>query len=385
MFRSFRSFAPFALAVTATLVSHVAAAEPTPVGMADKAPPPGVQTVKTDLGWMVPYTVKLSDKVSIDMIPIPGGKFKLGSPAGENGRNADEGPQVEVEVGPCWIAKTETTWGQYMIYMSYERIFKDPDGKQAVAVSAANQVDAVTAPSALYEPTYTFEHGEDPQLPAVTMSSFGARQFTKWLSKKTGQTFRLPNEVEWEHAARAGTTTAYGFGDDAKSIGDYAWTSENSGEKPHKVGTKKPNAWGLHDMHGNVMEWTLDAYAADAYAKLAKNTGKGLALTNWPTELFPRVLRGGSFEFDAGVARSAARFQSDDEKWHDTDPNRPKSPWWLTDDPARSVGFRVVRTLAPLTPDEAKHAYEVDNDKTKASVEKRLDEGRGSNGVVGKE
>ncbi len=292
-----------------------------------KEAPAGVRSVKIADGYMVPYTVKLSNDVSFEMIPIPGGKFKLGSPASEKGRNADEGPQVEVEIAPFWLGKCEVTWAEYKLWMDYERTFKNPDGKAASANNDKNKVDAVTAPSALYEPTYTFEHGEDPKLPAATMSQFGARQYTKWLSKKSGQFFRLPNEAEWEYACRAGTTTAYSFGDDPKQLGDYAWTAANSDEKPHFVGQKKPNPWGLHDMHGNVMEWTLDAFTKDGYKRLeGAKPGVGLALTNWPKELYPRVLRGGSFEFDPALARSASRIPSDDEKWYDTDPNRPKSP-----------------------------------------------------------
>ncbi|MGC4005005.1 MAG: formylglycine-generating enzyme family protein [Pirellulales bacterium] len=293
----------------------------------------------------------------------------------------DEGPQVEVEVEPFWMGKCEVSWAEYMEWMNFTDRFAEPDGKLTVKVTPQNEVDAVTAPSNLYAPEFTFGLGDDPRLPAVTMSSFAARQYTRWLSLKTGQTFRLPNEIEWEYAARAGSTTAYGFGDDATKLGEYAWTSENSEETPHFVGLKKPNAWGLYDMHGNVMEWTLDAYRADDYAKLP--TGAGLALTRWPKELFPRTLRGGSFEFSARVARSAARFASEEEQWRKRDPNLPRGPWWLTNDPGRSVGMRVIRTLKPLTPDEAKHAYEVDNEQTKISLEARLTDGKGARGVLG--
>jgi sulfatase modifying factor 1 len=348
-----------------------------------KEAPAGVRSVKTAEGYMVPYTVKLSNTVSFEMIPIPGGKFKLGSPDAEQGRNPDEGPQVEVEIAPFWLGKCEVTWAEYKLWMDYERTFKNPDGKTVVAINDKNKVDAVTAPSALYEPTYTFEHGEDPKLPAATMSQFGARQYTKWLTKKSGQLFRLPNEAEWEYACRAGTTTAYSFGNDPKQLGDYAWTAANSEEKPHFVGLKKPNPWGLHDMHGNVLEWTLDAYTKDGYKHLdGAKPGVGLALTNWPKELFPRVLRGGSFEFDPPLARSAARLASDDEKWYDTDPNRPKSPWWLTDDPARGVGMRVLRPVTMPDAAELPKLWEIDNEQTEAGVIERLGQGRGSQGVI---
>jgi formylglycine-generating enzyme required for sulfatase activity len=347
------------------------------------ADPPAVGlSVKVGDKYMVPYKVKLSETVSFEMLPIPGGKFKLGSPETEVERLADEGPQVEVEIAPFWMGKCEVSWGEYKLYMNSIDHFINPDGKIAAPLNNANLADAVTAPSKLYEPTYTFEHGDQPNLPAVTMSQFGARQYTKWLTGRTGEFHRLPNEAEWEYACRAGSGTAYHFGDDPAQLAEYAWTAENSEEKPHPVGGKLPNAWGLHDMHGNVMEWTLDAYTADGYKHLSQ-PGTGLALTNWPTKLYPRVLRGGSFEFDPPRARSAARIPSHDKDWHDTDPNRPKSPWWLTDDPARGVGMRVIRPVDPPTdPELRKKCWEIDNELTELGVTERLKQGRGSKGVI---
>jgi formylglycine-generating enzyme required for sulfatase activity len=285
------------------------------------------------------------------------------------------------------MAKCEASWAEYKVYMSDIELFMKPDNIRAVPLTSANEVDAITAPSKLYEPTFTYEFGEDPKLPAVTMSQFAARQYTKWLSKRTTENviYRLPNEAEWEYACRAGTTTAYSTGDDPKQLNDYAWTLENSEEKPQFVGTKKPNPWGLHDMHGNVMEWTLDGYFPEGYkhlsGDLAGKRGKGLSLTHWPTSMFPRTVRGGSFQFPADKARSASKLPSHKD-WYDTDPNRPKSAWWFTDDPARGVGLRVIRPLNPPTKEELEKCWEPDDDQTKNSLEVRLKGGKGSRGVL---
>jgi hypothetical protein len=214
------------------------------------------------------------------------------------------------------------------------------------------------------------------------MTHYAARQYTKWLSGITGAEYRLPGEAEWEYAARAGTTTPYSFGGDAKELGRYAWFDENADYQTHPVGSKAPNPWGLYDMHGNVAEWTLDEYQANRYEELAPGPQDADKIVLWPTKVFPRVIRGGSWLDTADRCRSAARIKSEEKEWKLSDPNRPLSPWWYTEEPAMGVGMRVVRPLAAMSADVKRRAWEADAEDVRLDVEARLKEGRGVLGVA---
>ena len=377
-----RSMTGIALLLTWSLSQPSWAAD-LPTGLSKTKPTSG-RYVKTEQGYMVPYTVTIpGTDVSFSMEPIPGGSFTMGSPESEEGRNDDEGPQVEIKVDPFWIGTHEVTWAEYKEFMNLYSVFKEFETRSLRSVTEQNQVDAITAPTELYDPSFTFEFGEDPEQPAVTMTQYAAKQYTKWLSAITAQQFRLPAEAEWEYACRAGTTGAFSFGDG--EVDDYVWYYENADAELQAVGSKKPNAWGLYDMHGNVWEWVLDAYSEEGYSHLKGKTVNAVESIAWPTELYPRVVRGGSWDDDPEMCRSAARMPTHDEEWSMEDPNLPLSPWWFTSDPSRAVGFRLVRPLKELSRKEIGRYWEADVEETKFAVTSRLEEGRGAQGIVDKE
>ncbi len=276
-------------------------------------------------------------QVTYGMTPIKGGEFLMGSPANEAGRNSDEGPQHKVKIEPFWMGVCEVTWNEYELFMyqDEERKFR----KEIVTDPYVDKIsDAVSRPTKPYV-EMSFGMGKDGY-PAISMTHHAANKYCQWLSAKTGQYYRLPTEAEWEYACRAGTTTAYSFGDDPKQLPGYAWFEENSDFKYQKVGRKKPNSWGLYDMHGNVTEWTLDGYDPAAYERFAN--GESVSPFVRGTKPYPHVARGGSWDDTPAKLRSAARRFSD-KSWKQQDPQLPKSIWYLTD--AQFLGFRIVRPL----------------------------------------
>lgn len=278
----------------------------------------------------------------VEMVGIAGGEFKMGSPENEMFRKADEGPQRTVEVSPFWIAKYETTWDLYLVFQNKELEAQDLKTDEATEKNA----DAVARPTKPYV-EMSFGQGKNDGFPVCNVTQFAARAFCEWLYKKTGNFYRLPTEAEWEYAARAGSETAYHFGENDSDLNEYGWFFDNSDGAYKKVGQKKPNAWGLYDMYGNVAEWTSDQYIADVY----KNDGvKDPYIV--PSAVYPHVIRGGHWDDDPEKLRSAARTPST-PRLKQQDPQIPKSDWWLTDAPF--IGFRVVR---PVTPPSKKEIEE---------------------------
>jgi formylglycine-generating enzyme required for sulfatase activity len=271
----------------------------------------------------------------LSMVYIEAGTFKMGSPKSEKGHFGDEGPQHTASIDSFWMGQFEITWDLYNLFVS-----REIDENQVIKTTSNEvqiNVDAVSGATTPYV-EMSFGMGID-NYPAICMTQLAAVKFCEWLSAMTGNFYRLPTEAEWEYACRAGSETAYSFGDDSSQLSDYAWYGENSNDKYQKVGTKKPNPLGLYDMHGNVAEWTLDQYIPTAYRKRSKSVTNPLEEGE---KIYPKVVRGGSWTDNPNRLRSAARRPSS-KKWKRRDPQIPKSKWWHTDAPF--VGFRVVRPL----------------------------------------
>lgn len=223
----------------------------------------------------------------------PPGTFTMGSPEDEKNRdNSETQHGVKLTKG-FWMMETEVTLGMFKAFVSdtgYESKGDTPYGGWSESVWKYDVLKQ--------DPKYSWRNpgfSQDDNHPVTCVSWDDAAAFCKWLSKKTGQNITLPTEAQWEYACRAGTTWAY-----AGDCFDMAWYYDNSGNKTHPVGTKKPNAWGLYDMHGNVMEWCQDWYVSDYVAFFITDpTG--------PENGSSRVIRGGCWARDARDCRSASR------------------------------------------------------------------------------
>ncbi|MEZ6068584.1 MAG: formylglycine-generating enzyme family protein [Planctomycetaceae bacterium] len=358
---------PLLIAVACGHIAPVAHAEEP--GLVSERPISG-RFVETDRGYMVPYTVTLPDvtpgqqqPITFQMMPIPGGTFLLGSPPDEPGRREDEGPQVEVRVDPFWMAVHEVTWDEYAEFMRLDRVFLELEQREMAKVDPNLRIDAITAPSIVYDPNYHIEFTTSVRCPAVSMTQYAARQYTKWLSKVTAQDFRLPTEAEWEYACRAGSTTSWSTAGDADELRASAVfeLSRDVEQGPREVGSLQANAWGLCDMHGNVSEWVLDQYDAKHYAAVADRSPITTAgAVRAPDQRYLHVHRGGNWTSQAVDCRSAARSHSSRDLWND-DPSIPMSPSWMASSEANAIGFRLLRPLKAMSIEEGRRAWDADS------------------------
>jgi len=213
--------------------------------------------------------VDLGGGVKMEFVLIRPGTFLMGNPKSEAGRSDDETQHKVTLTKPFYMGKHEVTQGQW------------------TKVMGSNPSD--------------FKNAGD-NAPVENVSWDDCQTFLRKLGEKApGKTFRLPTEAEWEYACRAGTTTKFCFGDDEGGLTEYGWFTSNSGSTTHPAGEKKPNAWGLYDMHGNVGEWCADWYGenkGDATNPVGAASGTH------------RVLRGGGWVCNAYFCRSAYRDRS---------------------------------------------------------------------------
>ena len=304
------------------------------------------------------YHTKISgSKIGYSMVAVKGGKFLRGSDASELTK-----PVREIEVGDFWMGKYEVTWEEYEAFLF--RLF------QKTSYSKINISPVVSHPTPPYV-DMTFGMGKKKR-PVICITQLAAKAYCMWLSAKTGHFYRLPTEAEWEYAAKAGTQTKYYWGDDLKDYKKYEWFYENSDEIYQQVGQLKPNPFGLHDMLGNVAEWCLDSYDENFYKNSSGKNPLSLPIKGsdlndptevvWPVKIYGRVVRGGSFKDDAEDVFPARRMLSIKE-WKMTDPQLPKSVWWLTD--SLHVGFRLVRSKE-FPPIEELHKYWPTDEEIKA-------------------
>jgi sulfatase modifying factor 1 len=279
---------------------------------------------------------KTDEKITFDMVLIPGGTFQMGSPASEPGRKEDEGPQHQVRLDGFYLCTTETTIQLFMAYY-VETVTGKKDFITVDEEKKDEDVDAVTGPTPVYG---DMTMGYDEKHPAMGMTWHNAMNFCKWLSEKTGKQYRLPTEAEWEYASRAGSTSAFGVGDDPGQVKEFAWYDENADSETAQVGKKKPNAWGLYDMSGNVREWVYDFYNPTTYKGAAKQTPA--VNPKGPETGKVHVARGGDYSSPVADVRCAAR-SFEEPWWRSGDPQIPKSKWWLPQ--MEFIGLRVARSV----------------------------------------
>jgi formylglycine-generating enzyme len=354
-----------------------------PIGIAISKPANGIAIELSDGRWMTSYKQTIRNgAVTFEMVPIPGGTFMLGSPESEEGRSQDEGPQIEIQVPPFWIGRTEVTWNEFQVYQLAYTKFKEQNKQQNLAFEQL-EADAVSAPTPVYEASMVYAFGKGNQ-PAISMSQYGAMQYTKWLSLTTGTQYRLPSEAEWEYACRGGAQTRFSFGDEQSKLGEYAhFLPPDHAENVERVGTrevgtKQPNSFGLYDMHGNVAEWVMDQYFENACELKAKEPLADRYRPLFGDNAYQKVLRGGGWLDGPTKLRAATRFVGSEDLW-ELDADVPMSPHWLASGNAHGIGFRIARSLHDLQESEIAKYWNA-QDELRNDMKFRLMEGRGAIG-----
>ncbi len=288
--------------------------------------------------------------VSFDMVAIPGGTFRMGSPESEPYRGADEGPVHAVTIDSFWMGRIEVTWDEFE---AWYRATKS-EGRSDTRLMEQEGVDAITGATPPYvPPDQGWGKGDRP---AITMTHHAAEQYCRWLSQVTGKHYRLPTEAEWEYAARGGSDRPYFFegsptqyterrwwnrlfGRDTEVLDSFVVHRGNGDGRTQPPSLVAPNPFGLQNMLGNVREFTSDWYAADTYRSRVDDSV--VVNPGGPETGEERVVRGGSFRSDPADLRLGARDHTRSRACFMTDPQIPKSRWWYSD--CTDIGLRVVR------------------------------------------
>jgi formylglycine-generating enzyme required for sulfatase activity len=263
----------------------------------------------------------LVQSAKLPMVLVPQGEFLMGSPPTDPDARSGERPRHLVRISRAfYLGRTEVTVGQF-------RAFVDATHYQTTAeTTGGGSIYDMKLGKVEQKPELNWRNpggGKPPREddPVVQVSWNDSAAFCEWLSRTEGRTFRLPTEAEWEYACRAGSQTRWSFGDSPEELENYAWTLRNAQDSFHPVGTRKPNAFGLHDMHGSVWEWCQDWISP--YPEVDSSIDpKG------PPDGLDRILRGGSFD------------------WNDVEPTRSASRMGLRPDRCYfNYGFRVCSTI----------------------------------------
>ena len=236
-----------------------------------------------------------TNSMGMEFVLIPAGKFLMGSSGSESDRAENEGPQREVQITkPFYMGKYEVKVSEFREFVKAAQFKTDAETNGGAYVWVKDKWQRKEGVNWMNP---GFSQKDDH--PVICLAWSDAVEYGKWLAKKTGHAYRLPTESEWEYACRAGTQQAYSFGPDARELSKYEWYVDNSGGKTRPVGQKKPNPWGLFDMHGNVREWCQDWFGKYAAGPAVDPAG--------PLRGSVRVIRGGGWSAPAKDLRCAER------------------------------------------------------------------------------
>lgn len=313
------------------------------------------RAVETKQGFMVPYKQNIpGTEIQFEMIPVPANPYQ--------------------KIQPFWIGKFEVTLREYREYAAMYSVFKAD--RTRADFTEPDWVDAVSAPTEVYNPQDRFAGAESLHCPAYSMTLFAAKQYTKWLSLLTDQPYRLPLESEWMEACKAGGTGYFWEDDQLRKVAFFGL--ETKGVQP--VGSKAPNSLGIHDMHGNVSEWVITSFPT-------RRRGREEMPLTEHLEVLPPIwiAKGGNFASPLEECLPARRFAITDDEW-DEEANFPKSVTWLGSYSDRTkIGFRVVRQLGELDKVRMSKFWDVADPLYGELIEIKLESGRGARGTVDKE